>query len=301
MSIHRGAPPSSPGDLPDQPDQPHPLPDQITLGLLPYLTAHALDEDYARVAARHERATTERQARRTIGLPGAVAMAVFAVLIVTAAVQTSQSSANQERERRQLIDQVKARKASIVADRRTATKLRAENGRLDSAHRHNNEVSVGVLAELNLLELRSGTSPVHGPGVEIVVDDAKDAASDRNRVQYIDLQKLVNGLWRAGAEAISINGERLTSLSPIRNAGDAITVNFNKLNRPYRILAIGNTKTLPLTFANTTSGREWSDLQRQLGLRFTMRTRHSMQLPAAVAPTLRFADTSQTPTQRTSP
>ena len=43
-----------------------------------------------------------------------------------------------------------------------------------------------------------------------------------------DLQKLVNGLWAAGAEAISINGQRLTNLSAIREAGEAITVNSGR-------------------------------------------------------------------------
>ena len=41
-----------------------------------------------------------------------------------------------------------------------------------------------------------------------------------------DLQIVVNGLWDAGAEAISVNGQRLTSKSAIRFAGQAILVNY---------------------------------------------------------------------------
>lgn len=270
------------------------LPDQVTMGLLPYLTAHTVDEDYAQVAARKQVGAGTVRTRRQIGAAGAVALGVFAVLAVTAAAQTSQDSVSQERERRALITQVKERKAAVEADRRTVTELRAETNRLEAELLRNTHDSGGVVAERNLLALRSGTQAVHGPGVEIVVDDAEAAESDRNRVLDSDLQKLVNGLWQAGAEAISINGERLTNLSAIRHAGSAITVNFTSLSRPYRILAIGNRDTLPSRFAESSSGQAWLDLQREVGLRFTMRTQGSLRLPAADVPTLRYAEPPET-------
>jgi uncharacterized protein YlxW (UPF0749 family) len=270
-----------------------PLPDQVTMGLLPYLTAHALDEDYAHAAAR--RAATAEPRRRRIGPAGAIAIAVFAVLAVTAAVQTSQDSVSQERERRALIDQIKGGKAALAADRKTVAGLQADNGRLQTEVLRNHAAASGVLRELRLLALRSGTSAVHGPGVEIVVDDARNAQHDRNKVLDEDLQTLVNGLWAAGAEAISINRERLTGLSPIRHAGSAITVNFNRLSPPYRILAIGDPKTLQSQFAETASGQTWFDVQRQFGLRFSMHTQGSLRLPAAEVPDLRLASTTGSP------
>jgi uncharacterized protein YlxW (UPF0749 family) len=283
------------------------LPDQVTMGLLPYLTAHAVDEDYAHAAARRAaRREARREApsaahpRRRIGAAGAAALAVFAVLAVTAAAQTSQDSVSQERERRALVDQVKERKSTVDAERRTMTRLRAENDRLDSELLRNTEESGAVLAQRELLGLRSGTSAVHGPGVEIVVDDAVGAQSDRNRVLDSDLQRLVNGLWRAGAEAISINGQRLTALSAIRHAGTAITVNFTSLQRPYRILAIGNKETLPSSFADTTSGQAWFDLQREVGLRFKMTRQNSVRLPAAELHDLRYAETPGTSQEKRS-
>jgi uncharacterized protein YlxW (UPF0749 family) len=270
------------------------------MGLLAYLTAHAVDEDYAVAAQRHD-GDSSTSARRRIGLAGALALAVFAVLAVTAAAQTSQDSVAQERERRALIDQVKARKGALATDRASAATLQAENDRLQAALLHNTTSSGGVTAELDLLALRSGTSAVRGPGVEIVADDAPNAESDRNKVLDSDLQKLVNGLWRAGAEAISINGQRLTNLSAIRHAGSAITVNYTSLSRPYRILAIGDRNALPSRFADTTSGQAWLDLQRQVGLRFTMRTQKSLRLPAADVPDLRYAKPAVSPKGKGTP
>jgi uncharacterized protein YlxW (UPF0749 family) len=279
------------------------LPDQVTMGLLPYLTAHALDEDYALAAARRgprSGAGPDPAARRRIGLAGGLALVVFAVLAATAAMQTSKDSGNQERERQALISQVKSRKAAVEADRRTVAKLQLENNRLEAALLRNTSSAGGVLSRLDLLGLRSGTSAVRGQGVAIVVDDAVNAESDRNRVLDSDLQALVNGLWRAGAEAISINSQRITNLTAIRHAGTAITVNFSSLDRPYRILAIGDRNRLPQRFADTTSGRTWLDLQRQVGLRFSMRAEKSLQLPAATVPDLRYAKTATSKTKELS-
>lgn len=265
---------------------PRPLPERVTMGLLPYLNAHALDEDYAEAAER--RRAPDGGSRRPVGGGGALVLAVFAVLAITAAVQTSQNSDTEAQERKELISQVKERREVVSDQRRTIEGLQAENQRLEDELFRSTDDSTGLIAQVNLLALRSGTSPARGPGVEIVADDAPDADSDRNKVLDSDLQKLVNGLWRAGAEAISINGERLTALSAIRHAGSAITVNYTSLSRPYRILAIGNPDRLPARFAETTSGQAWLDLQREVGLRFTMRVQSSLRLPGADAPRLRF-------------
>lgn len=267
------------------------------MGLLPYLNAHALDEDYAEAAVRRQQLGSARD-RPRVGRMGAVVLAVFAVLTVTAAVQTSQGSVSEERDRRALIDQVKEQKAALAADRKLESRLSAETQTLQSQLLVASSSSSGLAAEVSLLELRTGTSPVRGPGVEVLVDDAPNAATDRSRVLDSDLQKVVNALWQAGAEAISVNGQRLTALSAIRHAGEAITVNYVSLSRPYRVLAIGDRNALPFRFASSASGQAWLDLQRQVGLRFSMRTMAQLRLPAASIPTLRYANQGDNSPQR---
>ena len=95
-----------------------------------------------------------------------------------------------------------------------------------------------------------------GPGVLVVVDDSPSAAADaRDRVLDLDLQVLANGLWEAGAEAVAINGHRLSSLTAIRSAGDAITVDYRSLTRPYRVEAIGDPRTLQAYLLSLLLGR----------------------------------------------
>ena len=258
------------------------------MGLLPYLNAHALDEDYAQAAARSYGIVPGK--RRRIGRGGAAVLAVFAILAVTAAVQTNRDSASEEKERRALISQVSAGRDSVAKQRSSIASLLAENRRLETALLASHDDSTGVLGNLALLGLRSGTTPARGPGVEVVADDAPNATSDRQKVLDSDLQKLVNGLWHAGAEAISINGQRLTALSAIRFAGTAIAVNFVSLSPPYRVLAIGNPDTLPSRFLASTSGQTWLDLKSQIGLKFSMKTQTSLRLPGRAVPSLRYIE-----------
>ena len=75
-----------------------------------------------------------------------------------------------------------------------------------------------------------------------------DEAS-QGRVIAKDLQYVTNALWESGAEAISINGKRLTSTSSIRFAGSAIIVDYRPLTRPYVITALGDPQRF-LAFAD---------------------------------------------------
>jgi uncharacterized protein YlxW (UPF0749 family) len=135
----------------------------------------------------------------------------------------------------------------------------------------------------------SGARPARGPGIQVTVDDAPGAPSFKQKVQAPDLQKLVNGLWQVGAEAISINGQRLTSLSSIRDAGSAITVNYVSLRPPYTVSAIGNPKTIGARLLDTAGGQALLTLQSTFGLQFDVNTKDSMLLPAANRVTLRTA------------
>lgn len=114
----------------------------------------------------------------------------------------------------------------------------------------------------------SGATEVHGPGIKLVVNDAKEAStggdgtnpretagfSDTGRVRDRDLQRVANGLWASGAEAVSVNGQRLTALSAIRAAGDAILVDNRPLVPPYTVLAVGNGPRLSSDFQNSGDG-----------------------------------------------
>ena len=266
------------------------LPPQATMGLLAYLGSHTLDEDYAFVSRRRKATGAPTKKRRGAGPLAGVVLLVFALLVVTAGAQTSRNAVNDEAQRRELGAQVEAAREQLTRDRAQVEALTAETQRLETQQLASDASAQGVLSDITRLGTRAGTIPVRGPGVRMVADDAPDATEDRDKVLDSDLQRLVNGLWEAGAEAISVNGLRLTALSAIRTAGVAITVNGRSLRRPYTVEAIGNPDTLPARFAETSSGQAWLDLQRGVGLQLDITTVSSLQLPATDLPTLRFAN-----------
>jgi uncharacterized protein YlxW (UPF0749 family) len=137
-----------------------------------------------------------------------------------------------------------------------------------------------TVARMRRLETNTGFVAVSGPGVRATVDDAPNG-DPAQAVRDEDLALLVDGLWSAGAEAIAINGQRLTTLSAIRNSGPAIHVNGRPLAPPYTVLAIGDTRTLQADLLDSTHGSEFYSLARQLQFAFELRNEDSMSLPAA--------------------
>ena len=99
------------------------------------------------------------------------------------------------------------------------------------------------------LKARAGETEMEGKGIVFTLDDSKQAAkAGENKNLYIihddDLLRVVNELRSAGAEAISLNGQRLIGSSEIRCVGPTVLVNERRLAAPFVISAIGNPQTL---------------------------------------------------------
>jgi uncharacterized protein YlxW (UPF0749 family) len=260
------------------------------LGLLDYVATTSLDEDYAHVAERRRVAEESGDERRP-GRPGMAALvvlAVFGVLVATAAVQTSRNADESASSRESLVEQVKARRAALTDRRTTIRELQADIAARRASDLAATEQGRELRDRLSRLGLATGSVAARGPGVRVRVDDAPGATDPAKMVQAGDVQKLVNGLWQVGAEAISVNGQRLTAVSPIRDAGSAITVNFVSLRRPYTISAIGDPDTMAADLVDTAGGQQWVNLQ-SIGLLFDVTNEDSMLLPAAKPVSLRSA------------
>ena len=104
-----------------------------------------------------------------------------------------------------------------------------------------------------------------------------------------DLQIVVNGLWASGAEAVSVNGQRLTSKAAIRFAGQAILVNYRPLTRPYVISAIGDPRSLAADFAASDGGSYLQSLKTNFGVRAGIAEVDRLTVPGESALTTRVA------------
>ena len=105
----------------------------------------------------------------------------------------------------------------------------------------------GIISED--IRLRAGLTPVEGEGIIVKLEDSSATAkAGENPNLYLihddDLLKVINELRAAGAEAISINGQRLIGTSEIRCAGPTLSVNNVRSAPPFEIRAIGDSKSL---------------------------------------------------------
>jgi uncharacterized protein YlxW (UPF0749 family) len=258
-------------------------PPQAVMGLLNYITATSLDEDYAHVSARR----ADPRPRGRPGRTGIVVLAVFGVLVATAGIQTARTADESATSRASLIKQVDDRRAELAKQRTVVRGLQREVSQLQSRELAVTGQGRALQHRVSRLGVLAGGLPVRGPGIQVVVNDAPRATSFKQKVQAPDLQKLVNALWQVHAEAIAVNGQRLTSLSSIRDAGSAITVNYVSLRPPYTISAVGDQKTMGARLLDTAGGQTWLTLQSTFGLKFDVNTKDSMLLPAARRLTLR--------------
>jgi uncharacterized protein YlxW (UPF0749 family) len=111
------------------------------------------------------------------------------------------------------------------------------------------------------------------------VDPRQGSGSQEGWVLDRDLQVVVNGLWAAGAEGITINGQRLTALSAIRSAGEAILVDYRPLSPPYVIQAVGDPEDLQSGFASDLAGSYLKALRDNYNVGATIVSKPRMTLP----------------------
>jgi uncharacterized protein YlxW (UPF0749 family) len=110
------------------------------------------------------------------------------------------------------------------------------------------EGSLALVGELNdqlqQARIAAGLIPLTGTGIVLQLEDSQEPqAPDTNEQDYLvgadDLRNIVSQLWAAGAEAISINGERITPTTAIIDVGPSILVNAAYLAGPYQVTALG--------------------------------------------------------------
>ncbi|MFJ8727580.1 DUF881 domain-containing protein [Streptomyces sp. NPDC093269] len=269
------------------------------MSLLTNVMDHSLDDGYAEAAARKHtegEGGLPRTVRAKLGLAAGL---VLAGLVVTVgAAQARVAAPTVAKERQELIDRIQSETAAADKLEGTVDTLRDDV----SARQRSALERDGGSDAADLVGVLSGAVAVHGPGVKLVVNDAKEATSggngdpretsdfsDTGRVRDRDMQRVVNGLWESGAEAISINGQRLTALSAVRAAGDAILVDNRPLVPPYTVLAVGDGDRLSTGFQNSADGLYLHELQENYGIRTGISVEGDVRLPAAPSVIVRTA------------
>ena len=148
---------------------------------------------------------------------------------------------------------------------------------------HQRSASDAATIEMDTLKMDAGMVPVQGPGIIITVDDTKLSAplGNKNPNLYLikdeDILKILNELRAGGAEAISINNQRIIASSEFRTAGSFFSVNNKSLSSPLEIKVIGDPAALENSLKN--KGGVIETLQFW-GIRVTVQKQDILLIPA---------------------
>ncbi|MFV2126566.1 DUF881 domain-containing protein [Micromonospora sp. LOL_013] len=252
-----------------------------------------LDPGYTDAAARRS-VTGPPQGWRRVTARAAMALSMAAVgfLVVLAYQKTVADEPSRSQARAGLVEQVTQRQAETDELQNRVDALR------DEVARERDTVLDGArAADLRDLEAAAGLARVTGDGVVVELADAPEmvdpvtgegSVSELGRVLDRDLQDVANALWSVGAEAVAVNGRRLTATSTIRAAGSAILVDFRPVTGPYEVSAIGP-ESMADAFRTSQAAAVLRAVSADHGLSFGVRSADDLMLPAASGPQLRYA------------
>lgn len=135
-------------------------------------------------------------------------------------------------------------------------------------------------------------TPVVGPGVEVVLDDAPrsldrdpgNATPDDLVVHQQDVEAVVNAMWRAGADGVSVMGRRLSSTSAVRCVGNTLLLDGRVYSPPFRIAAVGDTDRIESELDGDPQVQVYREYADLFGLGYEVAVQPEITLPAYAGP-----------------
>ncbi|WP_425955536.1 DUF881 domain-containing protein [Xylanimonas sp. McL0601] len=143
-----------------------------------------------------------------------------------------------------------------------------------------------------------GSVAVRGTGLQVQLDDAPASSStipgvspDDLVVHQQDIQHVINALWAGGAEAMTLQGERVTMTSAFRCSGNILLLHGKVFSPPYVVEAIGDPASLRAALDASDGVSTYLRYVASVGLGWSERSFDSLELPAYTGSTdLRFAE-----------
>ncbi|HEY6739172.1 MAG TPA: DUF881 domain-containing protein [Actinopolymorphaceae bacterium] len=243
----------------------------------------------------HERAETEADAapmppaeRRRSGrrwasrLLAATAFGVAGFLGVTSSLSSGGTDLRAERQT-DLADLVRSqvqRNQTLVRDREEL------EDQVDALSKSVATVDTSkTLDEANRLGRLAGLTAVRGPGLTVTLDDAprsmRDKADDPDAlvVHQQDIQAVANALWAGGAEAMTIQGQRIISTTGLRCVGNSVVVQGIPYPPPYKISAIGDVEKMSQALSEAPGVQAYLEDAQRFALTYDLERSERVEMP----------------------
>lgn len=155
--------------------------------------------------------------------------------------------------------------------------------------------------QLESLRVEAGLTPVTGRGLRVTLDDAPLREPDDPLWQTLtandvivhqsDIEAVINALWRGGAEAISVMGQRLVNTSAVQCVGNTLLLNGRVYSPPYAIEAVGPVKQMRTSLWQDPGVADYRAWSEAIGLGYTLERLPEATIPAYEGPIVMEAAT----------
>ena len=195
-----------------------------------------------------EAPTTSGSRRLTAWSVALPLVALGAGFLVVSGVSTSRGTDLRAERRTNLTDLVSAREAQVGARADQVTRAQTEVDALVAG-----KAAQGPQPDNSAVASRAGTTSVSGAGLTVSLDDAPRSVRDSIPegvtpddlvVHQQDVQAVVNALWSAGAEGMTIMDQRIISTSAVRCVGNTLVLQGRVYGPPFRISAVGDARAM---------------------------------------------------------
>ena len=189
------------------------------------------------------------------------------------------------------------RLVDLVREAQTSVdRLSAEQGALALMIDNHHGGSPGTDAALqaitrrgDVLAAEAGLTPLHGPGLVVTLNDAqrdaqgrfpRDASPDDLVVHQQDIQMVVNTLWSGGAEAMTIQGQRVISTTAVKCVGNTVVLHGVAYAPPYVIEAIGDLNAMQKALDTSEAVRIYKEYVSAYQLGWSVERAGQVTMPA---------------------
>jgi uncharacterized protein YlxW (UPF0749 family) len=146
----------------------------------------------------------------------------------------------------------------------------------------------------------SGSEPVAGEGLTVTLDDAPSTSVDVGPggvepqpddlvVHQQDLQHVINALWSGGAEAMTLQGERVTSTSAFRCSGNILLLHGKVFSPPYKVTAVGDPEKMEAALMSSEGVQTYLEYVDWVHLGWDVQRSDHLDLPAYDGGGLQYA------------
>lgn len=185
-----------------------------------------------------------------------------------------------------LVRSVQDLERSNQDERARVAALRGEVAGLETDEARRSDDARRLAQQVNDLRAHAGLTALHGPGVSVGVANGRPGPDLQGRTAYLvsfeDIQDVVNVLFAGGAEAVAVNGRRVTPGTAFAGSGDAVVVDQSgPLASPFRVVAVGDRGRMEQVLADPAALGNLRDRSRRYGLELTVAGSPDLSVPAS--------------------